>query len=206
MKNPSTLISESNETLPGGKKPSRFNLISIFFALVAVYGVVMLLPDTKVSPSPAKAASSATDSVTIFTNQLVSLEKHSGQSASTPARDSGVSQYSQYIMRVLAFIILLVAAFWWVTKWLKTRKGTTGQAALPMEVIGRRFLGPKQSVAAVKVGEKIMLLGVTEQNIGLLTTLSEKELDLASGGLDSAAETAPQFADIVQQLTQKYRG
>lgn len=212
MKRPAFLTVNSNEMLPAGKKPGRFNIIVILLALVAVYGFVMMLSGTEVSqPTAARhglasmVAPSAADSVTIFNNRQVNLDKQSVKSAQPPVHKSGEIHYSQYVMRAVAFIILLAAGVWWGTRWLKTRKGITGQAPLNMEVMGRRYLGPKQSVVAVKVGEKVMLLGVTEQNIGLLTTLAEDDPALEAGEDASGAESPRQFAELVQQVTRKYQ-
>ena len=43
--------------------------------------------------------------------------------------------------------------------------------------IGSLFVAPKKTVNLVKVGKKVIVLGVTENNINCLTELSEEEFD-----------------------------
>ncbi|MCH8327558.1 MAG: flagellar biosynthetic protein FliO [Candidatus Marinimicrobia bacterium] len=44
-----------------------------------------------------------------------------------------------------------------------------------IEIIGRKYLNPKQSIAIVKVRKKELLLGITDQSIQLLDRLDTDE-------------------------------
>jgi flagellar biogenesis protein FliO len=60
-----------------------------------------------------------------------------------------------------------------------------------MRVLERLHLAPKKSVEIVTVGSRILVLGVTEERIGLLTELASEELP----------ETSPEAAGTDARLT-----
>jgi flagellar biogenesis protein FliO len=50
-------------------------------------------------------------------------------------------------------------------------------------------IGPKKGVAALKIGREVLILGVTTNEVRLLKTFQENELDLdESGGFQSKLE------------------
>lgn len=211
-----------------GKRPVRFNLVSLVLAMVAVYGVVMLLQGSGFT-SKSDTSHPASTNVVIETqqpglpaasdqgqpsngtsNQTTSLFSQQHTQLNRPANNrtivnSEAINYPKYIIRAGAFLILLTAGLWWAKKWAKSRQGTNGQVSLPMEVLGKRYLGPKQSVVAMKVGEKVLLLGVTESSIRLLTTLSDEELDAVESTEEKNADANRNFTDLVTHLTRKYQ-
>lgn len=213
-----------------GKRPVRFNLISLVLAMVAVYGVILLLQGagftSKTSgtahpvstnvvtepvgqqtespePSPVNPAAEVTTTQprTLFSQQY----SQPGRPAPKTIVNSEAINYPKYIIRSAAFLILLTAGLWWAKKWAKSRQGANGHVTLPMEVLGKRYLGPKQSVVAMKVGEKVLLLGVTERSINLLTTLADEELDAVETTSEKNADANRNFADLVSHLTRKYQ-
>jgi len=84
----------------------------------------------------------------------------------------------------LLFVLVLIWGTTWVAK--RLMKGRwSGAGADRMRVLERLHLAPKKSVEIVSIGERILVLGVTENQIGLLTELEPGELT------QSDAATAP---------------
>jgi flagellar biogenesis protein FliO len=64
-------------------------------------------------------------------------------------------------------------------------RGKLGSGGKMIEVISTHHLGPKKSIAIVKVGGSTLVLGVTSESINLITRLSDDADDVADlGGLD----------------------
>jgi len=79
----------------------------------------------------------------------------------------------------LAGALVFVLALIWGTTWLARRlmKGRFGGGAEDhMRVLERLHLAPKKSVEIVAVGKRVLVLGVTENQIGLLTELESGDL------------------------------
>jgi flagellar protein FliO/FliZ len=52
----------------------------------------------------------------------------------------------------------------------------TGRGPVTLDVLSRRALGKASSVQVVQVGSRVMVLGVTDRSVSVLTELSEAEL------------------------------
>ncbi len=78
-----------------------------------------------------------------------------------------------YIQTVaaLAFVIILIIAAGYLM-----RKRQTGTGL--MSIVSYQPFGPKKGVTALKVGNEVLILGVTPNDIRLLKTFKEGELDL----------------------------
>lgn len=79
----------------------------------------------------------------------------------------------------LAGALVFVLALIWATTWVARRliKGRwSGAGADRMHVLERLHLAPKKSVEIVSVGKRVLVLGVTENQIALLTELEPGEL------------------------------
>ena len=81
-------------------------------------------------------------------------------------------------------MLLLVAALiplsLWGLKRLQTLQPARGPRA--MEVVAQLPLGPRERIAAVRVGNRILVLGVTAQQINLLTELEGGAEAFTAGG------------------------
>lgn len=72
-------------------------------------------------------------------------------------------------------ILAVIALAYYGTLWLAKKYGA-GSAGKYLRVLERMPLGPDKSMALVRVGSKILLLGVGAKDIGVLTSLEESEL------------------------------
>ena len=79
-----------------------------------------------------------------------------------------ITAYVQMTIALAAVIglILLMSFF------LKRKQATAGM----MKVVGYQALGQRKGLVAVKVGEEVLLLGVTSTDVRLLKTYGQGEL------------------------------
>ena len=69
-----------------------------------------------------------------------------------------------------------------------------------IQVVERNYLAPKKAIYLVQIGEKVLALGVTDAQIGLLSEWAEGELDLKG---KTAASFAGQMKSMVAGLGNK---
>lgn len=93
----------------------------------------------------------------------------------------------------LVLVLLLIAGMAWL---LKRSQQWHGIGQKQFKVIAALPLGPREKAVLLQVGDQQLLIGVTPQNVNLLTTL-EQPLDL-NAGLQT-----PVFADKLKQFMQQ---
>lgn len=79
-----------------------------------------------------------------------------------------------YIQMVAALIlvILLIFATGFIMRKKQNRFGL-------MNLVSYHSFGPKKGVAALKIGKEILILGISSNDMRLLKTFSDEELDLS---------------------------
>ena len=100
----------------------------------------------------------------------------------------------------LGLIIGLIYLSTFLLKKLNMR-GTTGEVGGgSIKVIGRTFIGPKQCLYVVKIGEKFSVLGATEANINYITDLKKEDADKYSAEPQKMLDSSPfaKFSDILK--------
>lgn len=88
---------------------------------------------------------------------------------------------------VLALAIVLGLIFgsvWMLRRWAPGRFSRTAALPVPLEVVGQTWLGPRRSVTAVRVADRLLLLGVTQTSI---VYLSEIQHAFPDGTIPAAA-------------------
>ncbi|MFQ5482992.1 MAG: flagellar biosynthetic protein FliO, partial [Nitrospinaceae bacterium] len=74
----------------------------------------------------------------------------------------------------LAFVVgLMFLLFYGFKKWV-LKQGVFGGKQQPIRVISTGFLGPKKSIALVEVANRVLVLGVANDHISLLSSLEDK--------------------------------
>jgi flagellar protein FliO/FliZ len=95
----------------------------------------------------------------------------------------------------------LLVVFYLFKRYLK-RDGGTGQGQL-IRVIANQYIGIKKNIALVEVPGAILVIGVSNERISLLTKIEDKE------HLESLRQQitgiTPSFSDHLQRLTSKLR-
>ncbi len=77
------------------------------------------------------------------------------------------------MLLALALVLGLVVGLYWLA-----RRFLPSQVAGPsggMRVVGRLPLGPRKGLVLVEVAGRVLILGVSEQSLNLLTTLSDPQ-------------------------------
>lgn len=93
----------------------------------------------------------------------------------------------------LLLVLALILAMAWLMKRSQQWHGIGEQQ---FKVIAALPLGPREKVVLLQVGEQQLLLGVTPQNVNLLTAL-EQPLDLNAG------QQSTVFSDKLKQFMQQ---
>lgn len=81
---------------------------------------------------------------------------------------------------MLLLVLAAVPACLWAMKRLQTLKLNLPGAQAPraMQVVSQLSLGPRERLVTVRVGHRTLVLGVTAQQVALVTELAEGELAL----------------------------
>ena len=108
----------------------------------------------------------------------------------TPGVDAG--NLLQTLFGLLLVLALIVAMAWL----MKRSQQWHGIGEQQFKVIAALPLGPREKVVLLQVGEQQLLLGVTPQNVNLLTAL-EQPLDLNAG------QQSTVFSDKLKQFMQQ---
>jgi flagellar biosynthetic protein FliO len=99
-----------------------------------------------------------------------------------------------YIQTVMA-LTLVIGIIYLLGTFMKKRQGKDGL----MKIMGFQSLGPKKGIAMVKVGQEILLVGVTATDIKLLKTFEDNLEEVEREPLPEKTETST-FADISDKL------
>ncbi len=72
----------------------------------------------------------------------------------------------------LAGVLLLIGVLVWaLRRWMPKSAGLSGRGMI--EILGRQYLSPKQSVALLKVGRRVVLVGMTSDRLTRLETIAD---------------------------------
>jgi flagellar protein FliO/FliZ len=89
------------------------------------------------------------------------------------------------IGRMLLALVFVLGVMWCLARW--ARKPMGGKADRVMAVLARQQLSRTSSVTVLRVMDRALVLGVTEQGVQLIT---ETELSAVEDALVTAAETS----------------
>ncbi|MBD3297070.1 MAG: flagellar biosynthetic protein FliO [candidate division Zixibacteria bacterium] len=109
----------------------------------------------------------------------------------------------------LAIALIVVVVLIWGTLWVAKRVMSgrlMGHSDSPVRILERCHLAPKRSVDVVSIGNRVLVLGVTEHNIGLLTELQPGDLPASSAFADALNQkqtTDTRYRDALSQARQK---
>jgi flagellar protein FliO/FliZ len=143
--------------------------------------------DTATS-APTAAATAATDTTAAVTVATIKTENaaanllkvkeseipvHLGNDKKATTGDSTVFKV---LMSLSLIGILGCGAFFWFRKYAK--KGNAKNQATQIKVLTQHYLGPKKSLAIIRVAGESILVGVTDHNISLIKELSLLDEDI----------------------------
>ncbi len=99
----------------------------------------------------------------------------------------------------LAVVIVLIGLIAWVVKRLAPRTRLGGSA---VRILGRTYLSPKQSLALVRVGNRVALIGITPDHISHVMALDDMATgDATLASIETSAGSADQFNGFLEKET-----
>lgn len=109
------------------------------------------------------------------------------------------------LLKALFFLGLLGAAFWYGVRYLAGRKGVNNTLAREaVEVLSVVPLGGNRLIQIVSVAEKVLVLGVTDSQINLLTEITDTET-LESLRLMRSQDVREEQPNFLQNLVESLR-
>jgi flagellar protein FliO/FliZ len=95
----------------------------------------------------------------------------------------------------------LLVVFYLLRRFLKRDVG--GGKGRLIRVIASQYIGIKKNITLVEVPGTILVLGISNDKISLLTKIEDKEVQ--ENLRQEVAGTTPSFSDHLQQLTTRFR-
>lgn len=92
------------------------------------------------------------------------------------------------LLRVALSLAVVLGLFWGFARVSSRRLGGGSRAVV--RVVGRRALGRSASVAVVEVGERVLVVGVSDSGVRLLTELDPEEIAQPVAPVDGTDEEA----------------
>ena len=86
--------------------------------------------------------------------------------------------YGEYLLRLVLVGGALVVVLIVVARVIKRKTSHSANQTLDMHILGKRYLNPKQYFMKVMIEDRFLLLGVTDQNISLITELPDPGEDV----------------------------
>ena len=117
---------------------------------------------------------------------------------SSPDVVSGAFQMLAALGIVLGGLILV---FYFMKRYLKRDVG--GSSGQLIQVIASQYIGIKKNIALIKVPGTILVVGVSNDNISMLTKIEDKEIIEAIQ--QEASGISPSFSDHLQRLTARFK-
>jgi flagellar biosynthetic protein FliO len=114
------------------------------------------------------------------------------------------SIFLRMVLSLCAVLALMVGVMYLVKRFLVTGAGPA-RMPVPVELLGKRSLQPKTSIAVVRVAGKVLVLGLSEHGVQTLTELTNEELQ-ASLPVTSTGPGQPFSAYLHETLRTIRRG
>lgn len=101
-----------------------------------------------------------------------------------------IASYLQMVF-ALSFVIVLIVGAGYLMKRRQNRYGL-------MNIISYQSIGPRKGVAALKIGREILILGITSNDMRLLKTFREDEIDIID-----REQIRPRFTNILESMNRE---
>jgi len=122
--------------------------------------------------------------------------------ASAPAIPDPLVGLGQMLFGLALVLGILAAAVWLLKRFASPIRGNG-----LLRILGITAVGAREKVVLIEVGEKILMLGVTPNNVRSLHVFERGELPLAPTSATSAADSAtPLAASFTHRLAQALKG
>ena len=95
----------------------------------------------------------------------------------------------------------LLVVFYFLKRFLRRDAGGTGNPLI--RVIASQYIGVKKNIALVEVPGTVLVLGVSSDNISLLTKLEDPSV--VDAIRQETTRLTPSFSDHLQRLTTRFK-
>ncbi len=147
---------------------------------------------TAVEQSKTDAASNLTEKVDAEKSILTKAEKDiSVNLDSTKKTDTDSNSIFKFILTVSMLGVIAAGGYFLIQK--KTRTSGAQKQVTQIKVLSQHYLGPKKSLAIVRVAGESVLIGITDQNISMIKSLSLLDEDIPE-------ETPNAFSPVLNKL------
>ena len=140
--------------------------------------------------------------VTVMQGDVFAEVKGSGLFNGDSNKDSvlgGYKGYTKTITTLLIVIVLIIATVYVLKKKYGVR-ANLGRSGKLIQIVDHTPIGVKKSLFLVKVPGKHLLLGVTNENIRLLTDLANEDVAVGKGSTgDNDSVNKKEFLDIIKK-------
>lgn len=110
----------------------------------------------------------------------------------------GYKGYTKTVSTLLIIIIVIVATAYV----LKKKYGASrnfGRSRKLIQIVDHTPMGVKKSLFLVKVPGKHLVLGVTNDNIGLITEIANEDIAVGKDSIDGDSVNKKEFLDIIKK-------
>jgi flagellar protein FliO/FliZ len=112
-----------------------------------------------------------------------------------------ISTTVQMLMALAIVLGGLFVVFYFVKRFLK--RDVSGSGDPLIRVIANRYIGVKKNIALVEVPGAVLVLGVSNDNISLLSKIEDPVV--LDGIKQETSRMTPSFADHLQRLTTRFK-
>ena len=117
-----------------------------------------------------------------------------GNVQALPHVPNSQDQLIEVTLALIAIIVLIYGIAWII----KRNRGLVPSAGVPMKTLGVLPMGVKEKIILVEVGDKQLLLGMTQQSINTLATFDDPIID------SSASKDVPFATRLKEILNRSY--
>jgi len=145
--------------------------------------------------------------LTVMQGDVFADAKGSGLFNGDPNDDSvfgGYKGYTKTISTLLIVIALIIATVYVLKKKYGVR-ANLGRSRKLIQIVDHTPIGVKKSLFLVKVPGKHLILGVTNDNIGLITEIANEDIAVGMGRTGDDSVNKKEFLDIIKKSISEKR-
>ncbi|MCR4289913.1 MAG: flagellar biosynthetic protein FliO [Candidatus Scalindua sp.] len=145
--------------------------------------------------------------LTVMQGDLLADVKGSGLFNGYSNEDSvfgGYKGYTKTISTLLIVIALIIATVYVLKKKYGVR-ANFGRSRKLIQIVDHTPMGVKKSLFLVKVPGKYLILGVTNDNIGLITEIADEDIAVGMGNTGDDSVNKKEFLEIIKESISEKR-
>ncbi len=140
---------------------------------ISTTSVALSAPTTAVSATGATSAVSATAAEDVEQHLLGGRSSEKSSAGALHKNDKPSGSLMSFALPLAAVLALILIIVWAAKKYLPNVRRLTGSTA--MKVVARTHLSPRQSIAVVRLGRRLLVVGQTADNLTPLGVVEDPE-------------------------------